>query len=279
MKYIGAHVSAAGGVENAPLNAQEIGATAFALFVKNQKQWSAPPLTAENISNFKKNCEKYSYTPEQILPHDSYLINLGNPEREARQRSLESFLLEVQRCEQLGLKYLNFHPGSHLKKISEEESLKYVAENLNITLDKSKGITLVIETTAGQGSNLGYKFEHIAFLIDQITDKKRIAVCLDTCHSYSAGYDLKNKYAEVFNEFDRIIGLKYLKAFHLNDDKKELGSKVDRHEGLGQGTLGWELFKKLIQDDRFDEHIFILETPVPENWPQEIKKLKELLKK
>lgn len=277
MKYIGAHVSAAGGIENAPLNAQSIGATAFALFVKNQKQWSAPPLKPENISLFKANCEKYGYRPEHILPHDSYLINLGNPDPAKREQSLKSFQQEIERCEALGLKYLNFHPGSHLQEITPEESLGFIAENMNKAIAGSKNIILVIENTAGQGSNLGFKFEHLAFLIEQIKEKSRVGVCLDTCHSYAAGYDLLNDYDKVFSEFDRIVGLKYLRAFHINDAKKGLGSKLDRHESLGEGTLGWNFFQKLICDPRFEERLFILETPDPLKWPVEIAKLKSFL--
>lgn len=275
MKYLGAHVSAAGGVENAPLNAHAIGATAFALFVKNQKQWQAKPLTEENIHKFKENCQKYNYPPSQILPHNGYLINLGNPEKEKREISYRSFVDEALRCEQLDLMFLNFHPGSHLQQISEEESLDYIAENLNRALQDTNNLIFVIENTAGQGSNLGYKFEHLKYLIERITDKCRIGVCLDTCHSFAAGYDLKNKYEQVWAEFEKIVGFKYLKALHLNDAKKEVGSRVDRHESLGHGTLGWDFFKKLMQDKRFDSMPIILETPEPEKWPEELARLRQ----
>ncbi len=230
MKYIGAHVSAQGGVENAPLNASEIGANAFALFTKNQRQWVAKPLTPESIAAFRENCEKGGFQPFQILPHDSYLINLGHPEKEALQKSRDAFLDEIQRCEQLGLDRLNFHPGSHLNQISVSESLALVAESINQVLDKTRGVIAVIENTAGQGSNLGHTFEQIREIIDQVEDKSRVGVCIDTCHSYSAGYDLKTSEgaAAVFAEFDQIIGFQYLKGMHLNDTKKELGSRVDR---------------------------------------------------
>ncbi len=275
MKYIGAHVSVSGGVENAPLNAQAIGASAFALFVKNQKQWQAKPLTEDNIRNFKENCQKYNYSSAQILPHDGYLINLGNPEKEKREISYKSFIDEARRCEELGLIFLNFHPGSHLQLISEEESLNYVAENINRAIKDTEKLILVIENTAGQGSNLGYKFEHLKYLIDRVEDKKRIGVCLDTCHSLAAGYDLKNNYEQVWTEFDRVVGFKYLKAMHLNDAKKDVGSHVDRHESLGGGTLGIDFFKKLMQDKRFNNMPLILETPDPEKWPAEIALLKK----
>ena len=188
MKYVGAHVSASGGVENAPLRADEIGAKAFALFVKNQKQWFANPLTVENIDGFKKNCEDLKFEMDYILPHDSYLINLGSPDPDGLKKSRNSFLKEMQRCEQLSIKLLNFHPGSHLKKITEDACLNRIAESINITLDKTQGVCALIENTAGQGTNVGYKFEHLAQIIDKVEDKTRVAVCIDTCHVFAAGY-------------------------------------------------------------------------------------------
>jgi deoxyribonuclease-4 len=279
-KFIGAHVSAAGGVENAPENAKKIGATAFALFTKNQRQWVAKPLTEENIWNFKKNCEKYGYRPEQILPHDSYLINLGHPEKGALQKSRDAFLDEMQRCEQLGLDRLNFHPGSHLNQISEEECLGIIAESINISLDKTKGVTAVIENTAGQGTNLGFSFYQLKKIIEQVEDKSRVGVCIDTAHAYSAGYDLKTKpgFEKVFQEFEEVVGFKYLKGMHLNDSKKEFGSKVDRHDSLGKGTLGLEVFECIMNDDRFAGIPLILETPNEELWAEEIKLLKSFQK-
>lgn len=279
-KYIGAHVSAAGGVENAPENAHQIGATAFALFTKNQRQWQAKPLTEENISNFKKNCEKYGYKPGQILPHDSYLINLGHPEKAALQKSRDAFLDEMQRCEQLGLDRLNFHPGSHLNQISEDECLSIIAQSINISLEKSKGVTAVIENTAGQGTNLGFSFYQLKKIIDQVEDRSRVGVCIDTAHAYSAGYDLKTKagFEKVFQEFDDVIGFEYLKGMHLNDSKKDFGSKVDRHDSLGKGTLGLEVFECIMNDDRFNGIPLILETPNEELWAEEIKLLKSLQK-
>lgn len=279
-KYIGAHVSAAGGVENAPVNAHQIGATAFALFTKNQRQWNAKPLTNENIEGFKKNCEKYGFQPWQVLPHDSYLINLGHPEKEALQKSRDAFLDEMQRCEQLGLDRLNFHPGSHLKKVSEEECLTTIADSINQSLEQTNGVTAVIENTAGQGTNLGFSFYQIKKIIDQVTDKSRVGVCIDTCHAYSAGYDMKTKdgFEKVFQEFDDVIGFSYLKGMHLNDSKKSLGSKVDRHDSLGEGTLGLEVFGYIMNDKRFDGIPLILETPNVERWPEEIKMLKNMQK-
>jgi deoxyribonuclease IV len=271
-KFIGAHVSASGGVENAPVNAAAIGATAFALFTKNQKQWFAKPLTDENIENFKANCEKHGYTPEQILPHDSYLINLGHPEEEGLTKSRRAFLDEMQRCEQLGITMLNFHPGSHLKKISEDDCLKRIAESVNMVLDKTKGVTAVIENTAGQGSNMGYRFEHLARIIELTDDKSRVGVCLDTCHSWAAGYDFGSEegYEKLWKDFDDIVGLNYLKGMHLNDAKKELGSRVDRHASIGEGFIGKEGFIRLMKDPRLDGIPMILETPEPDIWDKEI---------
>ncbi len=280
MKYLGAHVSAAGGVENAPLNANKIGATAFALFTKNQRQWVANPLTAESIAAFKINCEKFGFQPHQILPHDSYLINLGHPEKSALQKSREAFLDEMQRCEQLGLDRLNFHPGSHLNQISEEECLATISESINLTLKQTKGVTAVIENTAGQGTNLGFSFYQLKKIIDRVDDKSRVGVCIDTCHAYSAGYDIKTKagFEKVFQEFEEVLGFGYLKGMHINDSKKELGSRVDRHDSLGKGTLGFEVFECIMNDSRFDGIPLILETPNEEIWADEIQLLKQMQK-
>ena len=275
MKYIGAHVSISGGVENAPLNAHRIGAKAFGLFVKNQRQWQAKPFTSQNIDAFKKNCDKYGYKPKHILPHDGYLINLGHPQKEGLEKSRTAFLDEMQRCEQLGLDRLNFHPGSHLKQISEEECMKRIAESVNIALDKTRGVIAVLENTAGQGSNVGYVFEQIKYIIDLVEDKKRIGVCIDTCHSFAAGYDIKTAegFRQTFSKFDKIVGFKYLKGIHLNDAKKGLGSRVDRHNSIGKGLLGMEAFRHIMNDARFDDLPIILETPDEDLWPDEIKLL------
>lgn len=272
MKYIGAHVSIAGGVENAPVNARKIGAKAFALFTKNQRQWSAAPLTPESIELFKQRCEEYGYEAKHILPHDSYLINLGNPEKEALEKSRAAFLDEMQRCEQLGLDRLNFHPGSSLKKVSDEECLRTIAESINITLDKTQGVCAVIENTAGQGSNLGYSFEQIAYIIDRVEDKSRVGVCIDTCHAFAAGYDLKSEsgFQATFEHFEEVIGFKYLKGMHLNDSKKGVGSHVDRHEDIGRGELGIAPFRMLMHDKRFDDLPLVLETPDEDRWEEEI---------
>jgi len=280
MKYIGAHVSAAGGVENAPLNAHAIGAKAFALFTKNQKQWVAAPLTEKSIELFCQICEEYDFSPNQILPHDSYLINLGNAETEALEKSRAAFLDEMQRCEQLGLNRLNFHPGSHLNKISPDECLSKIAESINMTLDKTSGVTAVIENTAGQGTNLGYTFEQIAQIISQVEDKSRVGVCIDTAHTLAAGYEIrtKNGFEETFRNFDKIIGFKYLKGMHINDSKKDLATHVDRHDNLGKGFMGMDTFSFILNDSRFDDIPLILETPDEERWADEIKLLYSLVK-
>ena len=279
MKFIGAHVSIGGGVENAPLNASKIGARAFGLFTRNQRQWAARPLTAESIRAFRQSCEKLDYKPFQILPHDSYLINIGNPGELILKKSREAFIDEIQRCELLGLNRLNFHPGSHLNLITNEECMRIIAISINMALDKTKGVTAVIENTAGQGSNLGYTFEQLKFIIDNIEDKSRAGVCIDTCHTFCGGYDIKSKigFKKTFEEFDRVVGLKYLKGVHLNDTKKGLGSKVDRHESIGKGMLGEDTFRMLMNDDRFNDMPLILETPDDTIWPEEIKLLYSMI--
>ncbi|MCD7977365.1 MAG: deoxyribonuclease IV [Tannerellaceae bacterium] len=278
MKYIGAHVSTSGGVENAPLNAHTIGAKAFALFTRNQRQWKSAPLTEKSISLFKERCAEYGYAPHQILAHDSYLINLGHPEEEGLGKSREAFLDEMKRCEQLGLDRLNFHPGSHLNQMEVDACLCRIAESINYILDQTTGVCAVIENTAGQGSNLGHEFEHIAAIIDQVEDKSRIGVCIDTAHTLAAGYDIRTAegFKTTFDLFDRIIGFSYLKGMHINDSKKELGTRVDRHHNIGQGVMGIETFKLITQDPRFDDMPLILETPDETLWAEEIQYLYSL---
>ncbi len=278
MKYIGAHVSAAGGIELAVERAVEIGANAFALFTKNQRQWHAPDLTSKTISAFRHACEKAGFLPEQILPHDSYLINLGHPEAEALEKSRNAFIDEMQRCEQLGLCYLNFHPGSHLNTLPEEESLRRVAESINIALDITKGVTAVIENTAGQGTNLGWRFEHLAAIIERVEDKSRVGVCYDTCHAFAAGYDMRTPEtcAATFAEFDRVVGFNYLKGMHINGAKCTFGSRIDRHHSLQEGNLGTAVFEFIMRDSRFDRIPLILETVNPDIWAEEISWLRGL---
>ncbi len=279
MKYIGAHVSASGGVDKAPLNAKKIGADTFALFVKNQRRWVSKPLTTESIVNFKQNCITNEFNLDKILPHDSYLINLGHPDSELREKSLQAFIDEMQRCNQLGLKLLNFHSGSHLKLIEEDSALQLISESINRAHRRCSNVITVIENTAGQGSNLGYTFEQIATIIDGVIDVSRVGVCIDTCHAYTAGYDLSSEegFDKVFSEFNRIIGFNMLKGMHLNDSKKELSSNVDRHENLGEGKIGLTAFRLIMQDSRFDEIPLILETPNEDIWANEIALLKSYI--
>ena len=278
MKKIGAHVSASGGVSNAPLNAAKIGADAFAFFTKNQRQWSSKPLELKEIDNFHKACEAHQIDINNILPHDSYLINLGHPEKEKLKKSRNAFVEEMSRCEQLNLTKLNFHPGSHLKQVDEGVCLNLISESINIALDKTESVTAVIENTAGQGSNMGYRFEHLATIIDGVEDKTRVGVCIDTCHAFAGGYDLSTYEStrNVFNEFDKIIGFKWLKGMHLNDSKKKLGSRVDRHQSIGKGEIGMEAFRFILQDPRFNNIPLILETIDSSIWEQEIIMLREL---
>lgn len=289
-KFVGAHVSSSGGVENAPLNAKKIGAKAFALFTKNQRQWRAKPLSDKSIEAFKQNLKDANIEPKHVLPHDSYLINLGHPEEEKLQKSQEAFIDELNRCEQLGLDKLNFHPGSHLVKVSkrdkeyqskidnaERESLDRIAKSMNLAIEATAGskVKLVIENTAGQGTNLGYKFEHLAYLIDRVEDKSRVGVCLDTCHTFTAGYDLRTKeaYEETMRLFGEIVGFEYLMGMHINDSKAKFASRVDRHHSLGEGEIGWDAFRFIMNDDRLDDIPLILETIDESIWEQEIKAL------
>ena len=277
MKFFGAHVSAAGGVFNAPLNAAAIGADTFALFTKNQRQWSAPPLKEEDIAQFKTNCAIHKFRLDMILPHDSYLINLGQPDPGKAKAAHAAFTEEMKRCQALGLHRLNFHPGSHLKLISTDECLRRIADGIKSALAETSGVSAVIENTAGQGSNIGFELEQIARIIELASADDRIMVCIDTCHSYAAGYDLKTpeKYADFWRKFDKLIGLYRLGGIHLNDAKAELGSKLDRHASLGCGTLGWETFERIAGDPALDNIPIILETPDPELWAEEIAHLKK----
>lgn len=279
MKYVGAHVSTSGGVENAPLNAEKIGARALALFTRNQRQWASKPLSDESIRLFKENLTASGISAKHVLPHDSYLINIGSPKKDIREKSLDALYDESFRAEQLGIEYLNFHPGSHLKEMSEEECLKLIAEGMNEVIGKTKSVALVIEGTAGQGSNVGYRFEHLASLIDRVDDKKRVGVCLDTCHTFAAGYDIKSPegYEKTMDEFGKVVGFKYLLGMHLNDSKYELGSKKDRHDGIGKGFLGIDAFRNVMNDPRLDNIPMILETNDPERWADEIKLLYSLI--
>ncbi|WP_297961959.1 deoxyribonuclease IV [uncultured Campylobacter sp.] len=278
MKRIGAHVSASGGVFNAPLNAARIGADAFAMFVKNQRRWDAPPLSAEETIAFKDALKQSGIRAEHVLVHDSYLINLGHPREAEREKSLNAFIGEIRRCEALGLRLLNFHPGSHLNEISVQQCLDNIAESLNFAIANTAGVKLVLENTAGQGSNLGYDFAQLAYVIDKISNKDRIGVCIDTCHAFAAGYDLRSPqaYERTMSEFDRAIGYKFLSGMHLNDTKNELGVRKDRHESLGRGFLGLAAFENIMNDPNIDEIPLILETIDDSLWVEEIALLRSM---
>jgi len=295
-KYVGAHVSAAGGVQNAPLNAMKIGARAFALFSKNQRQWRAKALSQESIEAFGENLKKSGIEARHVLPHDSYLINLGHPEEEKLEKSREAFIDELERVEALGLDKLNFHPGSHLVKLSKRESdyerkleeverrcLDTIAESMNLAIEATpdSSVKLVIENTAGQGSNLGYRFEHLAYLIERVEEKRRVGVCLDTCHTFSSGYDIRTResYDETMRLFGEIVGFEYLSAMHINDSKAKLGSRVDRHHSLGMGEIGWDAFSFIMNDERMDDIPLILETIDDSIWDREIEALYALQKR
>ncbi|MBF9016911.1 MULTISPECIES: deoxyribonuclease IV [unclassified Oceanispirochaeta] len=279
MKYIGAHVSAAGGVKNAPFNAKKIGATAFALFTKNQKQWKAKDLSDEDVNSFKAAMEENGYTSRQVLPHDSYLINLGNKDQEKWDKSVNAFIDELQRVEQLGLTMLNFHPGAHLKQYSEDDCLKRIAQGMNLAASRTESAVMVIENTAGQGSAIGWKFEDLARLIELCEDKSRVGVCLDTCHMFAAGYDIRTteSFEAVFSEFEKTVGFEWLRGMHINDAKSELGSRVDRHHSLGQGNIGWGAFERIAADSRFDGIPLVLETIDDSIWAEEISRLQSFL--
>ena len=271
-------MSTTGGVENAPLNAQEIGAKALALFTRNQRQWASKPLTDESIRLFKENLAKVGIEPRFVMPHDSYLINIGSPDPDKRRKSLDALLDEATRCDQLSIPLLNFHPGSHMGELSEDECLGVIAEGIEEVLAKTTQVTLLIEATAGQGTNVGYKFEHLAAIIAKVKTKKRVGVCIDTCHIFAAGYDIRTPkaYKETIARFDDIVGLKYLGGMHLNDSKYDFGTKKDRHENIGKGFLGIDAFRNVMTDPRLDDIPLILETNDPEIWPQEIKTLYSL---
>ncbi len=279
MKLVGPHVSISGGVQNAPLNAASLGATAFGMFTKNQRRWDAAPLDEKTIILFKKNLIDNGFKPSSVLVHNSYLINIGNPQKEPWEKSYTAFVDELSRCSQLGLQYLNIHPGSHLKLCSETECLSIIAQSINRAFEETQEVVVVLENTAGQGSNVGYRFEHLAEIIDQVNNKQRIGVCLDTCHLFSSGYDISTKdaYESTMDEFGSIVGFDFLRGVHLNDSKVPLGSKVDRHHSIGKGILGLEPFSFIMNDRRFDQIPMVLETIDETLWASEIQLLNSLV--
>lgn len=273
MKYVGAHVSIGGGVAEAPLRAHEIGAQAFALFTGWSSRWKSPMPKPEDVELFTDRCREFGYTADVILPHSNFLINLGSPDEVKLKQSRESFLSELKRCAALGLKMVNFHPGSHLNGFSDPvECLDRIAESINIALEQSEGVTAVLENTAGMGSNMGNQFEHLRHIIDHVEDKSRIGVCIDTAHAYSAGYDLSTEdgYRVAWDDFDDIIGFHYLRGMHINDSSRKLASRVDRHASLGKGMMGTDVFRRIMNDSHLDNIPLILETTDPDIWKDEI---------
>ena len=279
MKYLGAHVSTAGGVHTAPRRAQALGAAAFAIFTRNQRRWAAKPLAEQEVGAFREQCAAVGIPLQRVLPHAGYLINLGAPDAAVVRKSQAAFLDEFERCRRLGLRCLNFHPGSHLGKMDDAACMDQITSFLNRAIAEIPEVTAVYECTAGQGSHLGHTFAQLAGLIDRIEDKSRIGVCLDTCHLHAAGYDLTTAaaYERTMREFEQVVGLRYLAGAHLNDSKTELGSRVDRHASLGRGTMGWEPFRLLMNDPRFDDLPLITETVDPELWAEELTRLRALV--
>lgn len=276
MKFIGPHVSICGGIDKTVIKAHHLGANAFALFTKNKLAWYATPLKKEIIKKFKENCIKYKFGGKQIIAHNSYITNLGSPNNENLKKSRILFLEEIVRCYKLGVKMLNFHPGNHMNLITISKCLLNIADSINFALSRSKNVIAVIENTAGQGTSVGYCFEQIAELIEKIENKKRIGVCLDTCHAFSSGYDLRDKKScdKIFRTFEKNIGLKYLKAMHLNDSKNKFHSYKDRHQNLGKGYMGSFPFNYIKNDIRFVNMPLILETPNNNLWIKEINWIK-----
>lgn len=275
MYFIGPHVSIGGGVANAPMNAKALGATGFGMFVKNQRQWTAAPYAAADIEAFKKQMKADGYTAAQVMPHAGYLINLANPDEAAHAKSMASLIDELQRCMALGLDKLNFHPGSHLRLITPQEACARVAQSINRALAQTQGVTLVIENTAGSGGNLGSVFEEIQAIIGGVEDKSRVGVCLDTMHTFAAGFDIRTRdgFLKTMDHFDQTVGMAYLRGLHVNDSKVGLNSHVDRHESLGAGLLGIDVFACIMKDRRFENMPLVLETPNEEIWAQEIRQL------
>jgi deoxyribonuclease IV len=275
---VGAHVETVGGVHNAPGNAHAIGCRSFALFTKNQRRWAAPPLTPAVASAFEQACAAHGYPLSHVAAHDSYLVNLGHPEADARKRSLDAFIDEMQRCEMLGIPALVMHPGSHLRLIDENTCLATIAHSINAAHAATASVSVLVETTAGQGSNVGYRFEHLARIINEIDDTSRVGVCLDTCHVFAAGFDIRTRggLETMLEKLDTIVGLRYLRACHLNDSRHELGSRKDRHACIGEGALGIETFRAVMNEPRLAGMPLILETPLRERWADEIRLLYSL---
>ncbi len=280
MPLIGCHVSISNGVENAPIRGHKLGCEAIQIFTANQMQWRGAPISEKSRDAYLKEIEKQDI--RTVVSHDSYLINLGGPDPGKLAMSRKAFTEEIQRSAFLKIPYIVFHPGSHMGK-GDDKALHTIAESLDYCIEKGPGsdVSLLLEITAGQGSNVGYKFEHLRTIIDRSQYPNRLGVCFDTCHAFAAGYDIVKDagYNDTFQQFDDIIGMDHLKVFHLNDSKKPLGSRVDRHHQLGEGFMGLDIFYRLVNDERFANLPMILETPGDEeHYAREIQILKDARK-
>ncbi|HPE84630.1 MAG: deoxyribonuclease IV [Chlamydiia bacterium] len=279
---VGAHFSAAGGVHNAVIRAAEMEATTLQLFTSNQKQWSSRPIEPEIVEKFLALVEETGM--QKIMSHDSYLINLGSPKQDLLEKSIAAFKGEIERCTQLKLSYMNFHPGAATGS-EEEECLDTIARSIlkcQSLATKDDAPLLLLESTAGQGTALGWRFEHLAHIIEKVAPKMPIGVCIDTCHVFAAGYDIRDKKAwdHTLKEFDDVVGLKYLKALHVNDSLKPLGSRRDRHANLGEGEIGIESFEAMMRHPKLQKLPKYLETPNGDTcWKKEIQLLKDFAKK
>ncbi len=271
-KWIGPHVSASGGVYNAPINARELEASAVGMFTKNQMQWKAKPYTDKIIERFGEEMQNGGYRAEQVLPHATYLINLGSPDDTVREKSIAAITDELGRCEQLGLIYLNFHPGSSKGEIEHDVCLDRIADGMKQALAETSTAQLILENTAGAGSTKGRTIEELAAIMERLPDTSRVGICIDTCHAFAAGYEIHTPdgWNALMGDIDRIIGLGYLRGLHLNDSKHPLGSNKDRHACIGRGSIGTEGFVHILTDSRIDDMPLILETPEPEIWGDEV---------
>jgi deoxyribonuclease-4 len=277
MVRLGAHMSISGGVDTAFDRGEQIGCDTIQIFTKNNNQWRAAPLKTESIERYHQRQAETGISP--VVAHASYLLNLASPDDELWQKSIQALMVEVERCEALDIPYLVLHPGSHMDT-GEEAGIARIAQSLDIVHNRlpDAQVKITLETTAGQGTNLGYRFEHIAAMIEAVEASDRLAVCYDTCHTLAAGYDFRTPegYAQVFQEFDAVIGLGRLVVFHLNDSKQDLGSRVDRHAHIGEGDVGLEGFRHILNDPRFSEVPMLLETPKSKDMHEDVENLARL---
>lgn len=275
---LGAHTSAAGGVHHALYEAASIGANVTQFFTANQRRWNSPQISKEQVELWKKAQEETGIA--EVMSHDSYLINLAAPDEENRQKSLRAMRDEIARCKDLNVTWLNFHPGSYVSS-NEQEGLDTIVKSLKEIESSLEGTDLwmLLEATAGQGTQLGFRFEQLAYILSEMKGRMRLGVCIDTCHVFAAGYDIRGQkgWSEMLTLFDQVVGLEYLKALHVNDSMKDFGKRVDRHAALGEGFIGWETFEAMVQDPRSCHLPMFLETPLGvERWKEEILQLRHL---